>query len=143
MNEPCAVGHSVHASPERLCDMLEHERSQLLSAQAREVELVEALKYYCGPDGTEGTEQARKVLSGSRSASISEDKRMFPMLDEPRSIPWAIGKAIWETLYNPVYQGQSAERIAERGGFGWDEVKLMARKWMAKAALAKKAAGGQ
>lgn len=57
------------------------------------------------------------------------DKRAFPMLDGGPSIPWALGVAIWETLYNPRYNDQSAERIAERGGFGWDELKLMARDW--------------
>lgn len=57
------------------------------------------------------------------------DKKFFPMLDGVRRIPWALGVAIWETLYNPRYQDQSAERIAERGGFGWEEVQNMAREW--------------
>lgn len=55
------------------------------------------------------------------------DGKAFPMLDEPREIPWALGLAIWETLYNPLYHDQTAVRIAERGGFGWKEVQLMAK----------------
>ena len=51
------------------------------------------------------------------------------MLDEPRKIPWALGVCIWETLYNPRYHDQTAQRIAERGGFSWDEVRVMARDW--------------
>lgn len=56
-----------------------------------------------------------------------EDAKAFPMLDEPREIPWALGLAIWETLYNPLYHDQTVERLAQRGGFGWEEVKLLAK----------------
>lgn len=56
----------------------------------------------------------------------------FPMLDEPRTIPWELGIAIWETLYNPLFNDQTAGRLAERGGFSWEEVKLMARKMQEK-----------
>lgn len=57
---------------------------------------------------------------------------VFPMLDEPRKIPWDLGEAIYDTLYHPIYSDQKLHRLAERGGFGWDEVKLMAREWARK-----------
>ena len=57
----------------------------------------------------------------------SADTKSFPMLDGVRKIPWALGYAIWETLYEPVYHDQTAARLAERGGVGWEEVQLMAR----------------
>lgn len=57
------------------------------------------------------------------------DGKNFPMLDGERQIPWALGVAIWETLYSKLYPNeQTAARIAERGGFGWDEVQQMAAK---------------
>ena len=54
--------------------------------------------------------------------------RMFPMLDGVRKIPWELGVAIYEHLYNPLYgDRQSVEVIAERGGFSWDEIQLFAK----------------
>ena len=54
---------------------------------------------------------------------------MFPMQGGP-AIPWLIAKAIYDTLYAPRYgTTQSLDRLAERGGFGWDEVKLFAAEY--------------
>jgi hypothetical protein len=57
--------------------------------------------------------------------------RRFPMLDGP-DIDWVTAEKIY-VLYKALYTNeQTLERIAERGGFGWDEVKLMvkkAKKW--------------
>lgn len=36
-------------------------------------------------------------------------------------IPWRIHMKAWETYHN-FYPGQSAERLAERGGFGLEEL---------------------
>lgn len=41
------------------------------------------------------------------------------MQDGPR-IPWFIAEAIYDHLYRS--RSQTLERIAERGGFGWEEV---------------------
>lgn len=55
------------------------------------------------------------------------ETKFYPMLDGERQIPWALGVAIWETLYRRLYPNeQSAARIAERGGFSWEEVQQMA-----------------
>ena len=53
--------------------------------------------------------------------------RRFPMLDGP-DIDWATAEKIYE-IYSVLHTNrQTLERIAERGGFGWGEVKLMAKK---------------
>lgn len=52
--------------------------------------------------------------------------RVFPMQDGP-PIPWGVAQAIYDHLYR--YSGQSLERLAERGGFGWAEVAYMWRDW--------------
>ena len=53
-----------------------------------------------------------------------EAMRPFPMQDGP-PIPWGVAKAIYEHLYR--YNGQSLERLAQRGGFGWAEVQTLWR----------------
>lgn len=45
----------------------------------------------------------------------------FPMLNGP-SICWETAEKIYERYTKLFGTGQSLERIAERGGFGWDEV---------------------
>lgn len=51
----------------------------------------------------------------------------FPMLDGP-PIPWFLAGIIHEHLYRC---DQSLERVAERGGFAWGEVRVFWRdpKW--------------
>lgn len=55
-------------------------------------------------------------------------ERLFPMQGQPNCpIPWAVAEAIYETMYAPLYgRGQSLQRIAERGGFAYGEIKIMA-----------------
>lgn len=54
--------------------------------------------------------------------------KRFPMMKGIASIDWATAEAIYE-VYKAVYPGsaagQSLERIAERGGFGWAEVEFL------------------
>ena len=56
------------------------------------------------------------------------NNKLFPMQDGP-DIPWWLGELIWETLYAKVSpasaRDQDARRIAERGGFSWEEVSIM------------------
>ncbi len=48
--------------------------------------------------------------------------KRFPMLDGP-DIDWETAEKIYD-LYSYKYGvGQTLERIAERGGFGWYEVR--------------------
>ena len=52
---------------------------------------------------------------------MADESKRFPMLDGP-SIDWITAKKIYE-MYSCLYgYGQTLERIAERGGFGWSEV---------------------
>lgn len=56
------------------------------------------------------------------------DVRAFPMLDGERSIPWGVAGAIWEHMYAKLFPGeQTLTRLAERGGFSWEEIQMMAR----------------
>ena len=61
--------------------------------------------------------------------------RLCPMLDDTQHkdsyhappLPWPVAEAIWEHLYAALGHGdQSLERIAERGGFSYREIEVMA-----------------
>lgn len=53
---------------------------------------------------------------------------MFPMQDGP-NIPWSVAQKIYK-LYSGLFgTEQSLERLAERGGFGWAEVKFIGEKY--------------
>ena len=55
-------------------------------------------------------------------------EREFPMQDGP-DIPWSLAEKIYK-MYSDLFGGeQSLERLAERGGFGWAEVKAIQEKW--------------
>lgn len=52
--------------------------------------------------------------------------KRFPMQDGP-DIDWTTAEKIYE-IYSGLYgTGQSLERLAERGGFGWEEVALLVK----------------
>lgn len=56
------------------------------------------------------------------------NEKRFPMLNSPIDIDWKTAEKIYE-LYSKLYgTSQTLERIAERGGFGWDEVELIIQK---------------
>lgn len=55
------------------------------------------------------------------------DERMFPMQNGP-AIPWSVAEKIYK-LYNAMHSGQSLERLAERGGFGWAEVEIIGERF--------------
>lgn len=58
---------------------------------------------------------------------MADEPKMFPMLDGGPPLPWAVAEALYTHMYDPLYgTRQSLERIAERGGFGYDEIRLMA-----------------
>jgi len=59
-------------------------------------------------------------------AANEDDEQTFPMLGGQPSITWKIARHIYETLYAPLNgTSQSLERIAQRGGFGWEEIPFM------------------
>lgn len=62
-------------------------------------------------------------------AENKEARKMFPMQDGP-PVTWIIAEMIYE-LYSAIYPppNQSLERLGERGGFGWAEVKLLRDKY--------------
>jgi hypothetical protein len=51
------------------------------------------------------------------------EPKTFPMLDGP-PITWAEAKEIYQ-MYSALFSGQSLERIAQRGGFGYSEVEYL------------------
>ena len=65
----------------------------------------------------------------------SDKERLFPMQrdyngrDKPNPpLPWAVAQAVYEHLYVP-YAGpgcQTLERLAERGGFSYEEIRSLA-----------------
>lgn len=54
---------------------------------------------------------------------MSESTRMFPMQGGP-DIPWWLAEVIYAGYSTAHGTGQSLERLAERGGFGWSEVPI-------------------
>lgn len=53
-------------------------------------------------------------------------EREFPMQDGP-PIPWSLAEEIYRVYSNLYGNEQSLERLAERGGFGWDEITHMTK----------------
>ena len=60
--------------------------------------------------------------------------KLFPMqpdrhdgeIDAP-SLPWEVAEAIYTHMYAQLHgSGQSLERLAERGGFSFGEIRVMA-----------------
>ena len=98
----------------------------LLQCVVEQMDLPEHRRDLCGSTDCRRcvADHYRKELEAAYKPKPS-DKRFFPMLDGP-ALPRDLGTAVWEFLYNPRYHDQSAERLAERGGFGWEEVKRMA-----------------
>lgn len=47
-------------------------------------------------------------------------EKMFPIMDAP-NVPWRFAEKAYETYRAKFGNDQSLERIAERGGFGWNE----------------------
>ena len=57
---------------------------------------------------------------------INEGEREFPMQDGP-PIPWKLAEEIYQ-IYSSLYgTDQTLERLAERGGFGWEEVAIIGK----------------
>ena len=51
----------------------------------------------------------------------------FPMQDGP-DIDWTTAEKVYK-IYSELYgTDQSLERLAERGGFGWEEVAILVKK---------------
>jgi hypothetical protein len=70
---------------------------------------------------------------------MSERPKFFPVQRDNLSsirgaarlyVPWHIGVEAWQS-YATRYKGQSAERIAERGGFGESEMDVYRPGWRA------------
>lgn len=59
-----------------------------------------------------------------RSAPGIAAARVFPMLNGP-PIPWSLARVIYAGYSHLYGNQQTLERIAERGGFGWNEVAMM------------------
>lgn len=51
--------------------------------------------------------------------------KWFPMIGGP-PLPWSVVEAFYAHVYAPLGHDQSLSRIAERGGFGYEELKAYA-----------------
>lgn len=85
--------------------------------------LVQAIQEWRSGKNTVLTAQAAETQAAEALKILSSDTAEdFPMLDGP-AIPWPLA---WEVYAmdraNNSPNGQSLERIAERGGYGWAEV---------------------
>lgn len=57
---------------------------------------------------------------------MGETEREFPMQDGP-PLPWHVAEEIYR-VYSDLYgSDQSLERLAERGGFAWEEISHMTK----------------
>lgn len=52
------------------------------------------------------------------------NERQFPMQNGP-PIPWSLAEILYVGYSAQFENGQSLERLAERGGFGWGEIEEM------------------
>lgn len=55
---------------------------------------------------------------------LAEARRPFPMVDGP-AVPWNLAERAYETYVCRYGKRQTLERIAARGGFGWDELRQL------------------
>jgi hypothetical protein len=83
------------------------------------------------PAGEAQTEtDARGVSTDEKDAREErmEADRLFPMMGGP-PIPWTLAERIYLDLYVACFgECQSFTRIAERGGFHYDEILAMAKR---------------
>ncbi len=64
----------------------------------------------------------------AQQETIKKLSRRFPMLDGP-DIDWVTAEKIY-VLYSALHtNSQTLEYIAERGGFGWGEVSILAARY--------------
>lgn len=79
---------------------------------------------------------AKKFGDSEYQRGIREKSKSFPMIDSDIDITWDIAEKIYKKYCALFGTDQSLERIAERGGFGWDEVeninKMYAKKLQSK-----------
>lgn len=66
----------------------------------------------------------RPVTAYERRAPVQGDRD-----HHPGSIPWHVHVTIWEAYAAIFGHDQSAERMAERGGFGYREAQLILIGW--------------
>jgi hypothetical protein len=66
---------------------------------------------------------------------MSEKTRMFPLQTSrsapvgPLQIPWSVAEKAYGAYAREYGRGQSLERLAERGGFGWCEMDTLYPAW--------------
>ena len=59
-----------------------------------------------------------------RLAGNEECAKEFPMQEGP-NIPWWLAEIVYKAYSRLYGDSQSLKRLAERGGFGWSEVKVI------------------
>lgn len=83
--------------------------------------------------------QAQTVATvAGRPHEMSDSERRFPVQPvhgRPQdrkpggTVPWSVGVEAWVVYDKRWRSGQSAERIAERGGFGYEEMDAFRPGW--------------
>lgn len=80
-----------------------------------------------GPERVKGVgEQASRVVAAylDEAGTQPDEERQFPIQSRSRfitSIPWSMAELAYRS-YHRQHPGQSLEHLAERGGFGAEEV---------------------
>jgi len=123
---------NCHANPDMECEPLKQCREELAEAK-REIDRLNQwadsftdahLKERQTGDALVKETLQRAEQAEARALAAEKDSgRRFPMQGGP-SIPWSLAKAIYAGYSSKYGEGQSLERLAERGGFGWAEVEI-------------------
>ncbi len=58
-----------------------------------------------------------------------DNKKMAPVIGYKLGIPWSLHCRAWDAYAKKYGGSQSAERLAERGGFGLQELDMFVPEW--------------
>ena len=114
------------------------ERSVYMAWAERDEQIVEAGKgmmrqFEACEEARHRAEKAEAELAKARAGG----ERTFPLQvckdiePGPKHIPWSIAEKAYGVYVGKYGRCQSLERLAERGGFGWDEMDNLYPKWRA------------
>jgi hypothetical protein len=131
VSRSCAYCSYQYGCPDGGCpqdeiDRLRAEVERLTTARDEAIEMRDAIA------------EAKTPAVECLRAGVRSDRRRFPIQTQqgsaphPTSIPWAIADEAY-SIYSAKYgRDQSLERLAERGGFGPDEMDTFLPGWRAR-----------
>lgn len=110
------------------CDRCKNQTINYLCAFCLNEEVEELLKRILKLEEEVKEEHAKGIHYETKINKLS---RRFPIQDGP-DIDWITAEKIYK-MYSTLYgTSQSLERLAERGGFGWAEVKYITSEYKKK-----------